>query len=253
MELTIILLALNALSTLPQAQAWTFVWRNATNNSFVEHSNGAMPCTKVSNPKGMLFEYDSEDQPFAISLFGNSDCSGTAGGYASNYLSKNASTAIDSFKVDSTTTTTATSSSSVQPTTSAAEAAASSQSGSDMSGGTIAGIVIGVVVGVVIIGGMLFFLGRRRQKPPRNPATSMGMGFAPSGFGSPDTHTSPLSFGEMAALETKKRQQSHSSAPESSNGPVRVVELPGNYQPAELGNYSERNELEGQVRSPVSP
>ncbi|KAJ5396968.1 hypothetical protein N7509_005081 [Penicillium cosmopolitanum] len=167
MQVKILLLVLNALSLLPLTEAWTFVWRNASDASFVEHSKSSMSCTKISNPKGKLFEYDSEEGPFEISLYGNSDCSGVAGGWASHFLSKNASAAINSFKVDSSASTTSSmtttsSSTSTQPATSTTPTNTSSSgsgSGSEtrLSGGSIAGIVIGVVAGVAIFGGNFIF------------------------------------------------------------------------------------------------
>lgn len=263
MELKLILLALNALSLFSLTEAWTLVWRNASDNSFVEHSKSSMSCTKISNAKGKLFEYDSEEGPFEISLYTNSDCSGSASGWASHLLSKNASSAINSFKVvDSSTTTasssmtTTTTSASTQSASSTATADASSlgsESGSSLSGGAIAGIVIGVVSGVAIIGGALFLIGRRRRTPPSNPVPST-MGYAPSGYGSPDTYTSPSSFGQgFTSPDTKKQEPAPSSTQGSSNAPVRVVELPGNYNPAELSSSNTRTELESNIQSPTSP
>lgn len=262
MQLTILLLLLNALSLMPLVEAWTLVWRNASDTSFVEHAKTSMSCTKISNPKGKLFEYDSEEGPFEISLYGNKDCSGVASGWASHMLSKNASAAINSFRVDSSATTasspvaTTSSSTSIQPaasTTLTDTLLPESGSGTGLSGGSIAGIVIGVVAGVAIIGGILFFIGRRRWASSQNPV--LNMGYAPSGCGSPDTYTSPSSLGrKLASLDSTKNQTAAPSSTQgSSNAPVRVVELPGDYNPAELSNSNTRTELEGQIRSPVSP
>lgn len=82
------------------------------------------------------------------------------------------------------------------------------------------------------------------------------MGYSPTGYGSPDTYTSPSSFGQgLTALDAKKQAQTHapSSTQGSSNAPVRVVELPGDYNPVELSNSNTRTELDSQVRSPISP
>lgn len=269
MELIPFLIVLNVLSVLPLAHAWTFVWRNASDNAFVEHSNAAMPCTKINHAQGMLFEWDSEEGDFAISLYGNSDCSGPPGGYATHLFNKKASKPIDSFKVDSTATTT-TSASMTTPTTSKASStttstdqsqsqsptatnAASSPSGSGLSGGAIAGIVIGVIAGVALIGGALYLIGRRNnQKPPGSSDTGVTMGYAAPPYGSPATYTSPSSFGPgLASLETKN--QAPSSTTGSSNNPVRVVELQGNSPAAELSDSHAVNELESHARSPISP
>lgn len=261
MELIPFLIVLNALSVLPLTHAWSFVWRNASGNAFVEHSNTAMSCTKINHAQGMLFEWDSEEGPFAISLYANSDCSGPPSGYATHLWNKNASKPIDSFKVDSTASTTAsasmtttTTSQSSSTTTSTAQSqsptatgAPSSSSGSGLSGGAIAGIVIGVIAGVVLIGGALYMIGRRNnQKPPGPGDTGVTMGYAAPPYGSPATYTSPSSFGPG-------KNQTPSSATGSSHNPVRVVELQGNSPAAELSDSHAVNELESKARPPVSP
>lgn len=264
MDLTVIFLALHVLSVLPSADAWTFVWRNASDNAFVEHDQQPMSCKQINNAQGELFEWDSEDGPFAISLYANTDCSGSPGGYATHIFNKNASKPILSFKVDSTATTTTsasststtstpspTASSTTQtPTASAATSSPSSSPSSEnaLSGGAIAGIVIGVVAGVAIIGGLLFFIGRQKR-PKTTPDTGPSMGYTDPSFRSPSSYTSPSSLDPgLAALEAQKPPQAR-AAPGSGTGPIRVVELQGDTTAAELSNAHVVNELESPVLS----
>ena len=213
-----------------------------------------MPCTKIDNAKGRLFEYDSEDGPFEISLYGDSDCSGKASGWASSLLSKNASSAINSFKVDSTAATKTTSTTTQSTSASTTSVASSSQSPSEtgLSGGAIAGIVIGVMAGVAIIGAILFLIIRRRRAPSTNPARMASMSYTSktSTNGSPDTYRSPYHLGQdIVAQDSKKQEETTapSSIQGSSNAPFRVVELPGDYNPAEMSSGNTRTEMEGQT------
>lgn len=268
MDLAVILLVLHVLSVLPSAYAWTFVWRNASDDAYVEHDQQAMSCKQINNAQGELFEWDSEDGPFAISLYANTDCSGSPGGYATHIFNKNASKPILSFKVDSTATTTtsasptsttstsspATSSTTQTPTAPIATASPSSSpsSGNALSGGAIAGIVIGVVAGVAIIGGLLFFMGRQKRQKT-TPHTGPSMGYTDPSSRSPSSYTSPTSLGSgLAALGAQKPPQAR-AAPGSGTGPVRAVELQGDTTAAELSNAHVVNELESPVmtKSPV--
>ncbi|KAJ5377217.1 uncharacterized protein N7496_004626 [Penicillium cataractarum] len=260
MDLTAILLALHILSVLPSANAWTFVWRNASDNAFVEHDQQPMSCTQINNAQGEIFEWDSEEGPFAISLYANTDCSGPPGGYATHIFNKNASKPILSFKVDSTattttssTTTTSTSSSSTSsntqtPTaapTTASPSPSPSSSGTTLSGGAIAGIVIGVVAGVAIIGGFLFFMGRQKRQKS-TPDTGPSLGYTDPSYRSPSSYNSPSSMGPGLSSEGQKPPHAR-SAPSSGTGPMRVVELEGDTTAAELSNAHVVNEMESPV------
>ncbi|KAJ5234043.1 uncharacterized protein N7469_005809 [Penicillium citrinum] len=261
MKLTVSLLGLNLLFLLPFAKSWTLVWRNASDNSFVEHSKTSMPCTKIDNAKGKLFEYDSEDGPFEISLYNNGDCSGTASGWASKLLSKNASSAINSFKVDSTLTTTTISTQTRPASTSATPdmPSSASSSGTRLSGGAIAGIVIGVVAGVAMIVLILFLIARRRRQARSTDPTrisSMGYTSTPSTHGSPDKYRSPCHLEQDIVAEYSKKQEetaATSSIQGSSNVPSRVVELPGDYNPAEMSASNTRTEMEARAQSGNPP
>ncbi|KAJ5153461.1 uncharacterized protein N7482_009939 [Penicillium canariense] len=261
MELTLYLLALHVLSVLQPAYGWTFVWRNASNDSFVEHDQQPKSCTQINNAQGELFEWDSEEGPFAISLYSNTDCSGPPGGYATHIFNKNASKPILSFKVDSTATTTTSTSSTRTTSTSASSASAATQtptnntaaasasassSSSGLSSGAIAGIVIGVVAGVAIIGGLLFFMGRRkRQRAP--PVAGPSMAYTDPSYGSPSSYTTPASLGSGLTAVTAQKAAPTRSAPGSATGPVRLVELQGDTTAAELSNTHVVTELESPV------
>lgn len=101
MNPAVIILALHILSVLQAVNAWTFVWRNASDLAFVKHDQRPISCTQMNNAQGELFEWDSEVEPFAISLCANTDCSGPPRGYATHFSNKNASKPILLFKVDS--------------------------------------------------------------------------------------------------------------------------------------------------------
>ncbi|KAJ5692692.1 hypothetical protein N7462_002115 [Penicillium macrosclerotiorum] len=263
MELAVILLLLGVFSGLPSAYGWTFVWRNASDNSFVEHDQQPMSCTKINNGQGELFEWDSEEGPFAISLYSNTDCSGSPSGYATHIFNKNASKSILSFKVDSTASTmtsvpSKTSSSTSISTTSTTSqtntsdaAVSSSSSASGLSGGTIAGIIIGVIAGMSIIAGVLFWLRQRSCKTP-STTTDSALGYNGSSFSYHSTYRSPGSMGSgRTTQDTKKTTPAF--APKSAVGPVRMVELQGHNAAAELSSHGV-NELESpnDVKFPTS-
>jgi hypothetical protein len=220
--LTTLLLALYAITALPSAYAWTLVWRNATDHSAVEHGSRSQPCKEIDNPQGKRFEWDVEGGSFAISLYGNSDCSGTSAGYATIWQEKNATNSIHSFKVDDTSSTTA--------------------SKSSLSGGAIAGIVIGVVVGVALIGGLLYVFGRRHQR--RHVAAGTGVWHGPPAM-------LGAGLGPFGGEEKPPRSLKNSSVTPAYNISTAkpAAELPGGDAAVELSAKNEVNELEGKMGS----
>lgn len=61
MWLLSILLALYWFSVLPiRSPAWTFVWRDAQNNTHVPSGSSDFPCAEIANLPDMVFEYDAD-------------------------------------------------------------------------------------------------------------------------------------------------------------------------------------------------
>lgn len=54
-RLTTIFTTLYALYSLPLISAWTFVWRNASDNPTVEKGTGAQSCKAINHAKGKEF------------------------------------------------------------------------------------------------------------------------------------------------------------------------------------------------------
>lgn len=215
------LLSLNAPLLLPSVSAWSLVWTDAKSLSFVEHGSSSKPCTPINNPKGKHFEWDSEQDPVSVFLYGNAHCTGTAAGWAEHLLDKNASVPILSYKVDTTD---------------------SSSSSSSLSGGAIAGIVIGVVVGVILIGAALYLVGWRRKL---NTHTGAHAGCVPPPCKSP-TNLGP---GD-SIFDPKASTLPYALRPASTS--IRLGELQGDASVAELGDSARVNELEGRGRPAIS-
>lgn len=246
------------------ASAWTLVWRNASGDATVEHSQRSQSCQKINHAQGMQFDWDPEGDTYCLSLYRDADCKDRAG-FSCPPWKKNASQHISSFDVkadddfgpSSTTTASATSTStSTSATTTLPSQTASRQtsgpspsitpsSGSgNLSGGAIAGIVIGVVAGVSIIAAVFWLLGRRSRKPSENTV-------APPDAPAEKPPELPLDKSAMAAAE-KPPEFPIDSPPES---PVvlpirrppgsRIVELPGDDHAVELSDTQRAVELEG--------
>ncbi|KAJ5095996.1 hypothetical protein NUU61_005352 [Penicillium alfredii] len=251
-RLQLVFLAFHALtffSLIPPTHAWTFVWRNATNVPAVEDGHHSQPCKQIHNPQGKQFEWDAEEEPFTIYLYGNSDCAGTPGGRATHWLGKNASEPIRSFKVDDTpsltttvssdqTPTTTTTTSSESATSSTSSPSSSSSSKSSLSGGAIAGIVIGVVGGVAIIGSALYWFGRCHQE--QKAAAGGSMGYAPPAMPGPGLGP----FKEREKPSTSMTESSINPGPQPPGGTL-VAELPEGYRVVELSNGTAVSELSG--------
>ena len=216
-----LLLALNALFLLPSVSAWTLVWTNGTNATFVEQGTTSKACTQMNNPAGKWFEWDAEKDKVCVYLYDNEECTEPSRGSADSYLAKNASSTIYSYKVEST--------------------VPSSSSSSRLSGGAIAGIVVGVVVGVLLIAALIFFVIRHRRKPKyERPESS-----------TPPAYTSTAPAHMETAGSTKKSAEL--SARDSTQHPqIRLAELQTS-PVVELDTSSRVNELEAHSRSPISP
>lgn len=240
--------------------AWTFLWRNASGDATIAHSQRGQGCQKINQAQGMEFDWDPEGDTYCIGLYRDENCA-DRGGFSCPLWRKNASQDILSFnvKVDgdfgasSTTTTasaTSTSASSTLPAQTASQQtsqpSSTPHSSHRLSGGAIAGIVIGAVAGVVIIAAASWLLGRRQRKASRNPTAppEAPAGPMPGTAGSLDKST-------LAAAE-KLPQIPGDSSPVSPDGPPtrpppgsRMVELAGDMRMAELSDSQRVVELEG--------
>lgn len=252
------LLTLSALALLTTTtSAWTFVWHNAQNNSFVESGSSDYPCTQVANPEGMAFEYDSEEDPTTIYLYGNNNCAGTPGGQADHYLAKAAGNFIGSFRIIDRTktssvsatptptvtmaTTSATQSATEGTAQSTTSAGAATKGGSALSGGAIAGVVVGVVAGVALIAAVVFLLVRRRRKGV--PAAEAG-GAGPAESGAPTLIPSPAMQGYEDPLKKEPPVVANQTP---TPKPAPVMELAGDSL-IEMSDTQRVNELEDSSR-----
>ncbi|KAL4888268.1 hypothetical protein BDV59DRAFT_188859 [Aspergillus ambiguus] len=153
---------LYAISLLPKrSHAWTLVWRDAQNNSFVPSGSSDYPCTEIANPAGMVFEYDSDGDPTTFYVYSSTNCSGDPSGWAENYQSKPASIFLGSFRIVDRSKTTSPTASSTRSTSTVAMATATSRM--EESGGVIAGVIVSSVAGVALIAVLVFYCVRQRQ------------------------------------------------------------------------------------------
>jgi hypothetical protein len=98
-RLTTIFTALYALYTLPLIPAWTFVWRNASDNATVEKGTGAQPCKAIDLAKGKSFKFDPEDSLVRIYMYGSPNCTDGIVERAENYLTENSNVPLRGFAV----------------------------------------------------------------------------------------------------------------------------------------------------------
>lgn len=177
---TILLTLLLLLLSLQSAQSWTFVWQNASNQSFVEHGSGTQSCKKINHAKSHEFSWDPEDDnsnTHCLSLFRDDSCASRAG-YSCPVWQKNASLDLLSFNVfpegstSTSLTSTSISTSSPTQTSTAAPQSQVQSSAAGLSPGAIAGIVISSVAGFFLIAGVLWFLYRRASRSAVVPVSS---------------------------------------------------------------------------------
>ena len=217
--------ALNALLFLPPISAWTLVWTNGTNSTFVQQGTSSKVCTSIDNPKGKYFEWDGENSRVYVTLYGNGECSDPSGGWAQKWLAKNATDTIQSFKVDS------------------MDSPSHSPSSSLLSGGAIAGIVVGVVATVVIFAAIIFFVVRRRRQSTYTRPEDV----VPTAHASP----TPLNLRETAG---SKKKSAELASLDSTHAPIRHAELQTQGSTiVELDNSNRINELEAHSRSSIFP
>ncbi|KAF9889884.1 hypothetical protein FE257_006974 [Aspergillus nanangensis] len=235
----------------PAVHGWSFAWRNANNDTFIEYGTSDFPCKEIANPLGKLYQYDSEGDPCTIYMYGTTDCTGYPNGRALHYHSKFAGLAINSFRVEdreklssssssssssasSTTGTSATATvTSPMQETSVRDSEVGKKGGSGgISGGGIAGIVVGALAGVALVAALGFFLVRRRRKAAASVAVDPGV--------SSTTQT-----------QTRSMQDDDDGDAAFEKDPAAVlrrVELAGDTGMAELSDSRQVNELSGSAQ-----
>ncbi|KAL2004682.1 hypothetical protein VTN00DRAFT_3210 [Thermoascus crustaceus] len=241
--------------------AWTFVWRNASGDATIAHSQRSQGCQKMNHAQGMEFDWDPEGDTYCLGLYRDENCT-DRGGFSCPLWRKKSSQDLLSFNVKvngdfgtlttttSSATSTSTSSSLTLPTQTASQQTSQPSSiphsSRKLSGGAIAGIVIGIVVGVVVIAAASWLLGRRQRKPSGN---AIAPPEAPAGP-MPGT-AGPLDKSTFAATE-KLPQIPVDSSPVSPDEPPmrpapgsRMVELAADMRMAELSDSQRVVELEG--------
>ena len=98
-RLSTIFTTLYALYSLPLISAWTFVWRNASNNPTVEKGTGAQSCKTIDHAKGKTFEFDAEDSLVRIYMYQTPNCTDDNIGIAEDYFAKNSTSPLRAFAV----------------------------------------------------------------------------------------------------------------------------------------------------------
>ncbi|KAJ6190286.1 hypothetical protein N7519_000307 [Penicillium mononematosum] len=98
-RLATIFTTLCTLYSLPLISAWTFVWRNATDNPTLEKGTDAQSCKAIDHPKGKYFKFDAEDSLFRIYMYGSPNCTDDNIESAEDYLAKNSTAPLRAFAV----------------------------------------------------------------------------------------------------------------------------------------------------------
>ncbi|KAL4913016.1 hypothetical protein BDW62DRAFT_193538 [Aspergillus aurantiobrunneus] len=200
------------LGVVSSVSAWALTWTNADGNSYVVHRNDPVDCEQIQQSEGQEFRWSPEEDGLSIWLFEDDQCSGFRAGYSPprvwNRVSsrdllsfrvaiadenENPPSTLNNNTASSTTASASPTSTESTPTSSATEtptADASDSDGSSVNAGAVAGGVVGGVAGAAAIGGLFFFLGRRRRASRNEPA--------PPESG-PDTETDPSAGPEAAS------------------------------------------------------
>ncbi|KAJ5082246.1 hypothetical protein N7532_011289 [Penicillium argentinense] len=239
--------SLYILPFIPLANAWTFLYTNATDNATIFHQTGTQNCTAIDLAKGKEFSWDPENSNLCISIYYDDTCM-NRGGISCPAWKKNssnnfhgiqiftnddaASASISPAPTQTIFTSASLSSTSTSLTTGTSAAGTSAGSStSSLSSGAIAGIAIGVVAAILLIGGLLFFIGRmnRKNATPESPA--------PKGPYKPtladmQSAVPPHEFA-MGTGNSEKMPPSSRGRPVPGS---KVVELPGDYRTVELEN-----------------
>jgi hypothetical protein len=268
---TLLTLILTLSLPLKPVSAWTFIWHNATNASFIEHGTSSQPCKAIDHAQGHEFSWDPDDSiGYCLSLFRDDKCASQAG-YTCAAWDKNASLTLLSFDVEvqgvssslasasststlssvSLATSSITSGTTTTPTSSQSSNAVPPQqsNSSHLSGGAIAGITIGCVVGVSAIAGLLWFFYSRKHaggNPPSAPPAPPPPQGAPDGTVAMSDSAVATGSG-IGAYDAEKK-----TVPGSSHSYnmqlVQQHEMPGESRPTELSDAGTLHELDASTR-----
>ncbi|CEL10830.1 hypothetical protein ASPCAL13939 [Aspergillus calidoustus] len=256
------------LSIACSASAWTFTWTDKDGQSYIEHSDDPVSCKQIQQAEGEKFRWVPEEDGLSIWLYENGKCEGRQAGYSPPTVWDHVSSRdLLSFRVadgdggddtstatTSTTTTTSTSTASTASTSSSTEASESpttttttdttptpstsetpssepsNSDNSSSSAGPIAGGVVGGVAGLAAIGGLFFFLGRRRrsnhsQLEPQESGPNDDRPDTAATTSSPSQAT-PMYGGVAAGSSTHYDPSFIEGKPELDSAPVHQVVSP---------------------------
>ncbi|BCS17520.1 uncharacterized protein APUU_10348A [Aspergillus puulaauensis] len=172
------------LSVTTSVSAWALTWTNSKGKSYVEQGHSPVNCRKIEQAKSEEYRWSPEEDGLSIWLFENDQCEGSRAGYSPpSQWEHISSRELLSFRValadanenpTSTSTPTPTPTSTSTQTESATATASATPTGepsggSSVNSGAVAGGVVGGVAGAVAIGGLFFYLGRRKRSPKADP------------------------------------------------------------------------------------